>query len=48
MKPRLIWPCIDGGSVSGCVSGPTMIVTPAIMMKTSPMVNSTWSSSGAR
>ena len=48
MKPRLIWPCIDGGSVSGWVSGPTTSVTPAIITNTRPMVNSTWSSSGAR
>ena len=41
-------PCIQLGSVSGCVSGPTASVTEAIITNTSPMVNSTWSSSGAR
>ena len=33
--------CSAGGSVSGWFSGPTISVTDAIVMNTSPMVNST-------
>ena len=45
--PRLIWPCRIEGSVRGWFSGPTRSVTEAVMMKTRPMVKSTWSSSPA-